>query len=147
MKRFQFRFETVLRMKKIAEEVIQTQLADIKRRVRETIDSLTQCVSNIAYTERAFLSQLQGKVPMFQLSWYISYLGALKQEAVTHENHIRYLENEADKVRESLVKASQEKKIFENIKEKDHQKHITLLSREEQKILDEITVTHHNRKK
>lgn len=147
MKRFQFRFESVLGMKKLAEEIIQSQLASIQIQVRETERLKEECLENIADTQQMLLTELKNKIPMYQLNTYVNYLGALRQAVSNHGNHIKDLEEEIIVTRERLIQATQDKKIFENLKNREHQKYLSWISREDQKFLDEITVTHHNRKK
>ena len=147
MKRFQFRFETVLGVKKLNEEVIQSQLADLETQVKQTVTAKEKCIDTIHGTQQALLFEMQKKMPMNQLSIYLNYISALRHTALMHEAKINRLETEVDSTRDRLIQATQEKKVFENLKNREHSKHLSHIAREEQKFLDEVTMTHHNRKR
>lgn len=146
MKRFRFRFETVLGVKKLNEEVIQFQLADLETQVKQAVTAKEKCIDTIHGTQQALLFEMQKKIPMNQLSIYLNYISALKHKVLMHETKINRLKTEVDSTRDRLIQATQEKKVFENLKNREHNKYLSHIVREEQKFLDEVTMTHHNRK-
>lgn len=146
MKRFQFRFETVLGVKKLNEEVVQSQLADLQTQVKQAVIAKEECIETIHGTEQSLLFEMQKKIPMNQLSIYLNYINALKHAVSIQEVKINRLETEVDSTRDRLIQATQEKKVFENLKNREHNKYLSHIAKEEQKFLDEVTMTHHNRK-
>ncbi len=139
-KRFQFRLEQVLNLRKQIEDVKVRELAQAKGRLLQIEEALKEH----AEIEKSFLenySELEknGKFNSDQAIIYCDY----EEWLLRKENEYRRLESEwikeVEKRRQNAVKVSRERQLLDNLKEKQKNTHAREVLSEEQKFLDEVS--------
>ena len=138
MRRFGFRFQRVLDLKKSVEEARKIALGEViavlnreqelLARMRQTRQQYQQAGSN--------LPKARLHPPLLGLN--VSYLLRLEREIGEQLEHIRRVEAMVEDRRRKLVEATRERRVFEILKEKAWDMHQRETKRQERIQLDEI---------
>lgn len=139
-KKFEFRLEQVLGLRKQVEEVRVRELAQAKGRLLEIERSLREH----AQTEAEFLStygefERTGGFHSDQVMAYCEYKDWLSRREKEYRRQEKEWSEEVERRRQKAVKASRDKKLLENLKEKKRKIHAGEVAAEEQRFLDEIS--------
>jgi flagellar FliJ protein len=67
-----------------------------------------------------------------------AYISHLREKAYTQEDVVKQRTKYADKIREELIKAMQEKKILKKLRERQYAEFLKTVSRKEQVAVDEL---------
>lgn len=145
MKKFRFRYESVLKMRMDAEENIKNQLGQLNSQMLKLKDALDQNALRAKSYEHFIQTQLSEGVSGPQLKTF--YTG--KQYYIKQKEFIEYdiqkLEKKIIQTREALKEAVKQRKIMEKLKEKAHQEYLEAMNAAEIKVIEEI-VNYNNSK-
>lgn len=146
MKKFQFKLETVLKVKEKKEEQLKRELMKLQamKIEQEQILKLIEQEKNGAMKDKA--REKGAGTDIMSIVLFEKYLNSLRLQISITEKNIKELENLSDEKRTEVVEASREKKIFEKLKEKHRDIFNKIVENNEQKQLDEIAVSKYNRK-
>lgn len=146
MKKFSFRYESVLKMRMDREERIKNELAKLISRRQDLIEALEvleinsknydhhiQTVLAEGDTQKERQQFVQGK------KYYTNQRNSLKQKIIVVENEIR-------KTQEKLVDAMKDRKVMDKLKEKALQEFIDAINEADAKLIEEV-VNYSNNKK
>jgi flagellar FliJ protein len=145
MKKFKFRFETVLKVKEKKEEQLKREFMQlIALKIRQEnllmeIEKERQEKAKEKFNEKQIGTDIQ------TLIFYEEYTNLLRKQIEETEKRIKELQEKADIKREELIEASKQKKIFERLKQSDFNEFKNLVLKNEQQLLDEIAVNKFNR--
>ncbi len=145
MKKFKFRFDTVLRVKEKKEEQLKREFMQIialkiqQENLLKEIEKEKKNIIKEKYDEKQTGTDIQ------TLIYYEEYCNFLRKEINLTEKKIKELQEKADMKREELIEASKQKKIFERLKQSDFQKFKAIVLKNEQQVLDEAAVNKYNR--
>jgi flagellar FliJ protein len=145
MKKFKFRFETVLKVKEKKEEQLKREFMQlIALKIRQEnllmeIEKEKQEKAKEKFNEKQIGTDIQ------TLIFYEEYTNLLRKQIEETEKRIKELQEKADIKREELIEASKQKKIFERLKQSDFNEFKNLVLKNEQQLLDEIAVNKFNR--
>ena len=139
-KRFQFRLEQVLALRKQVEEVRVRELARAKGRLLEIEEALKEHRTE----EGEFLKtygdiEKQSGFDVDQAMAYCDYRDWLLRRERDYQRQEKEWSEEVERRRQMAVKAAREKKLLENLKERKRRIHSQELLGEEQRFLDEIS--------
>lgn len=144
MKKFQFQFETILRVKVKKEEKLKRELFKLQalqfeqHQILEKIKEEKRKISKDKSNEE--LTDIQSLIYQEQ------YLNFLRKQIDNVNKKIQRLQNQIDDKIEEVIQASKEKKIFERLKTNQLTEYNKSIITNEQKVLDEIAVSKYNRK-
>ena len=139
-KRFQFRLEQVLNLRKQVEEVKVRELAVAKKHLFE----IEQALNRHMEKQEEFLGvcgelEKNGLFTVEQVMTYCEYKESLSKE----EDGFRKRQNdwmlEVERRRREAVKVSRQRQLLENLKDKKKRVHAQEVQNEEQKFLDEVS--------
>lgn len=137
---FDFRLQPVLKYKKLIEEKIMSEFADIKRLLdceKEILKKLERGRMNLVLR---FKKMGESRLSAGDVSVYLSYIKYIKDEENHREEIICKVEKELEEKRTELVGASRKRRILEIIREKMLKEYrLSLISRE-QKEMDEAGI-------
>lgn len=146
MKKFSFRYESVLKMRMDREERIKNELAKLISRRQDLIEALElleinasnydlhiQTVLAEGDTQKERQQFVQGK------KYYTNQRNSFKQKLAVVENEIR-------KTQEKLVEAMKDRKVMDKLKEKAFQEFIDAINEADAKLIEEV-VNYSNNKK
>lgn len=146
MKKFVFRLETVLDLRKRKEEEVQQKLSkilDMERIVREELDSIRQ--KQFSYRQK--IEKLKSNIGKINdLLTYQCYVDSLQNQIEELEKRLYEIGQLVMQVRQELAEAAKERKIIEKMKEKDLEEYMFMVRNKEISQLDEIGVIREARK-
>lgn len=134
MKKFQFRLEPVLKIRKHKEREWELKLAEITSRclsLRIQIEARKEAIRDSFHT--------QGPLDIVLLSAGEAYRGRLSREIGIISEELELLEEEREKVRVAYSKASMDRKVLDKLSERKSREYYTEQFREEIKNLDDLT--------
>ena len=139
-KRFQFRLEQVLALRKQVEEVRVRELARAKGRLLEIENALKEHAAEVSDFLKTYgeFEQL-GSFEADQAMTYYDYREWLLRREKEYRRQEKEWSVEVERRRQAAVKASRDKKLLENLKERKKRIHSQEVLGEEQRFLDEIS--------
>ena len=140
MKRYKFRFESVLKSKKVIVDDLASKTARAQRILaleRKKLSDLrrreTQCVNEMARLQVGSVNA--GEVQ--RCHRYLQQLGgAIKEQ----DKLVKEISVRMEMLRNMLIEAEKERKILEKLDEKDKETFLLNLSKKEQELLDEVGI-------
>ncbi|MFH0764840.1 MAG: flagellar export protein FliJ [Calditrichota bacterium] len=149
MKRFSFRLDRVLDVRRRQEEQAQQVLAEARRERNQSQDRLDECEQALEENTAQFQTQVQNGFSAQEALLHSNFCDRLRTEAWAEQEVLAECENQVEARREELVTALQKKKILETLREHKRSEHLTITRREEQKELDDQASrqNHRERKK
>jgi flagellar protein FliJ len=139
-KRFQFRLEQVLNLRKQVEEVKARELAVAKIHLLEVEQILNKHVEmqdefiNV-YSEL----QKEGFFTAEQVTAYCNYKESLSKKEKEYRERQSDWMLEVERRRREVVKVSKQRQLLENLKDKKKRIHTLEVQNDEQKFLDEVS--------
>jgi len=135
--RFTFRLETVYRWKQWQEEAARDQWVQAHRRLNQARAELLLLESEPgALGERLPGGVIDGSA----LQAWAQYAARTREEAARQQEEVSRAESVAEEARDRLVHASQERRLFERLREKAWMRYIRERERQEQREQDELAV-------
>lgn len=134
--RFQFRLQTLLRLREAARDERREQLAEVMRIDDALRKQLTE-LEGLQTEARALQRLGVGRVDVDRLLEAQRYEAVVALEILHVERQRVTVAEEMNKRREALVEADREFKVLEKLREKRLQEHGAEVLAEEMKVLDE----------
>jgi len=132
-----FRFEPILKYRTFLEEMMKSELAEIAEILRLEENKLF-ALEEIWRSAVEELKERQARqVPPYELFMYHTYISQLSLDIESQRKRVAEVQKIYHTKRESLIGASQEKKIVERLKERDSLEKFEEESRAEKKVMDE----------
>ena len=139
MKKFKFRLEPVLKLKRQAEEnkkrVVGQLTAEINNLQQQALDT-NQLIIEQGNVLKQKLSG--GVVDTGWISYYQGYVTDMRREIARKIQEVTEIQKKLHYARIELANAAKETKMLEKLKEKQHKEYIEAIELREKKELDEI---------
>ncbi len=146
-KKFKFRFEPMLNVRRHKEKERQKEHAEAVEKVVRQKEQLDR-IDNMRLTAlKQQRNHLSGSISVAEALVYSRYLMKLRRERLGGAELLHGLQLKAEERRVKLVEAAKERKIFQTLKETWQFKHMQELEKAEQKELDEIGANTDRRRK
>ena len=135
---FIFRLQTLLNVKIQLENNIKNELGVAIKRLEEekeilyTMEKQKESIE-LEFNEKASFGTKAGELFLFS-----TFIEKITTDIKNQKNIIKNSEDNVDKVRERLVKAVQERKVIEKLREKEYVKYTKEQLKKEQKLNDEL---------
>jgi flagellar export protein FliJ len=136
MRRFRFKLEKVLELRRYAEQEWELKLAEVTGRVVAAEQEITQWARRRHDTKR--FEAGAGTVDMLLLRSREDYVNRIDQRVLELQHQIVALETERSKVRGGYVEASRKRKALTRLEERQAAEYYRDALREEGRVLDEI---------
>ena len=138
-KTFKFKLESVLEHKKKIEEEEQRELARLKEILRQAQERLEDLkMTKVQEMKELVEKSSQGLLNVAEIQMYHSHLKRLDKEIASQEIAVQRAAVNVEEQRQKLIRASQEKKTYEKLKEKHKTVFELALEEEERKFIDEL---------
>ncbi len=139
-RRFQFRLEQVLNLRKQVEETKTRDLAVAKTRLLQAEKALNDHLEK----EKEFLEaygdlEKGGTFTADRALNYSEYKVVLEKQEQGHRDRQNDWMLEVERRRREVVKATRQRQLLDNLKEKKQRVHAQEVASEEQKFLDEVS--------
>lgn len=138
---YQFKLESLLKIRHFEEERLQKEFADAKLSVDVALNKLTELFdlqkkSEVDFHQMQMVSTTGPESIMFR-----TFLNGIS----THIEHQKGLIDQAETVcnqkREALMEAIKKRKVIEKLKEKGNDAHLEKMKQEETKFIDEMAIS------
>lgn len=138
MKKFKYRLESLLGIKKHIEKEKQKAHAYAMNQVQEQLDALDSIDLTRANTLIDQRSVMSGRISLARALVYSRYIMKLKKDRLTGDGLLSAYEEAAEKKRIELVEASRERQTYDKLKDKLKERYLKEMVHEERKQSDEI---------
>ena len=136
MRRFAFKLEQVLELRRYVEREWEIKLAQATSRIVEAQREISRWGSQ--RTSTAAIQTGAGQVDMETLRSREDYLTLIDQRVMELQNRMVTLEKERDSVREGYLEASRKRKALTKLKERREREYYKDALRDEGRTIDEI---------
>lgn len=140
MKRFRYRMESLLKIKRHRERERQKEHAEALQKVFDQQEQLRRIDDSRSTMLDRQRDRQVGNLSLTYLQLCSRYLVKLKRDTLVGRETLRAYEVEAEKRRQRLVKASQERQMYEKLKERQKERFYKDADRRENKENDEIAL-------
>ena len=136
MKRFSFKLEKVLELRRYEERKWELKLGEVTGRCTAINHRIRECAEERA---RAFSGRsLAGGAGMADFRIADTYAVRLEQEKQRLSGELEECEREREEIRKKFVEASRKRKIIEKLRERQEQQYYHEQRKAEQKEIDDI---------
>jgi flagellar FliJ protein len=146
MKRFNFRLKKVLKHREIVENLKKEKLGKAKSELNRERDLLRKMEDQRRRTREELKERRSDRISLPEALIYEAYLERMDEEVNLQTTKAAQLSQKVKKTRKDLLRASQEKRIVEKLRERRQVEYTNELRRFEQGISDEASVNQFNRK-
>ena len=147
MARFRFKFDVVLRHRRIIEDEAQRELAKLLRQRMIMADQIRQMQDTITESRQALATGLTGRVDMTQVSSFASFSLQARARAQGLVERLSGLERLINGARQKLIAAARRRKAMELLFDRQREQWATEQNRREDAALDEMSVQSHAQKR
>lgn len=137
---FEFKLEALRRYRRFKEEMLQKELAQMQRHRDREIALLAEMIDKRTMAEQDMIGQQEKRTHGPRMALYEMYLNRLTEDIKKRRQSVREAEVLCSEKLSALLKAVQERKSIEKLKEKGLKAYIENLNRNEQKFLNEIAI-------
>lgn len=139
-KRFIFRYETLLKIRRQREDQHKRIVAERVRQIVAARERLSALKGQITGEEAAIRAgQEPGTVDMQQIMRHRHWLGHLHRNVLETEGAIRLLEGRLAQERAALAEVVKQRKILDKLKERRLERHLQEEQRRETNAADDLT--------
>jgi flagellar FliJ protein len=135
---FKFRLQSLLRLKEQLEKSARNELGIAIRKLEEEKAKLRAIEDNIDLTMGDFRKACQGIIQPDKIKELKAFLEYLYTERDRQEVNVKKQQENVDKIREKLVEIMKERKVLENLREKEYQLFLKEEEKKEQQRVDEL---------
>jgi len=136
MRRFSFKLEKVLELRRYAEQEWELKLAEVTGRVVAVEQEIVDLAKRRHATERFHAAV--GTLDMMLIRGREDYVNRIDQRVLALQARLVALEAERNKVRAGYVEASRKRKALTRLKERQSSEYYRAALRAEGRVLDEI---------
>lgn len=146
MKKFRFKLETVLDVRKREEDAVVRELAEAQSRLAAVMDSLALCESRIAGQYEEIKKIFCGRAHIDTILNLQNYLKTLNREKAALIEKAGNIEEEILGIKQRLQEAMKKRKILEKLKENEYEKYRVEFNRQDDMLMDELNDNKQNRR-
>lgn len=141
---FKYQFETILNLKARMEDMKKGELKLALDRLEKEKAKLIELNKDKEIQYEVVKEKQKGKFTSEDLKLFNNYIDALNKKINYQETIVVKEEKKVNKVREDLIKASKEKRMFEKLKEKKLEEYMQEYYAGEQQVVDNIVSFKYN---
>ncbi|HHY90642.1 MAG TPA: flagellar export protein FliJ [Clostridiales bacterium] len=146
MSKFHFRYQNLLEVKARYEDSKKIELSEAKRRLENEKEKLADFKLDKENNEQYMCEKIQEGTNIAHLKIFHSYVNYLNQKINEQRITVEQCSQEVARTRKELLIASQDKKVFEKLKEKE-MKLFKLAEKKAEDLLVDQLVTYKNFKR
>lgn len=141
---FKYQFETILNLKIRIEDMKKGELKLALEKLEKEKEKLNKLEKEKEEQYEIFKEKQKGKFTAEDLKLFNNYINSLNKKIYYQATMVAKEEKNVNKVREELIKASKEKKMFEKLKEKKLEEYMQEYYAQEQQVVDNIVSFKYN---
>ncbi|MDA0745088.1 MAG: flagellar export protein FliJ [bacterium] len=136
-KRFKWRLDPVKKIKERQEDQEREALASARNALAQEESRLADLKKQRIDFAEQLRQQQSGRLNLSELARLQAYLNSLDKKIKHQATQVKTVQETANQQQETLLKAMQDRKALENLRERDHQKFRKTEKRREQATTDE----------
>ena len=141
---FKYQFETILNLKARMEDMKKGELKLAIDKLEKEKEKLDQLIKDKEMQYEIVKEKQKVKFTAEDLRTFNNYINALNKKIDYQTNIVEKEEKKVDKIREELIKASKEKRMFEKLKEKKLEEYMKEYYAGEQQVVDNLVSFKYN---
>lgn len=141
MQRFNFRLQRVLDIKRIYQELREGELRDAQQKLMQEKSNLA-VLEEETYRQQINVRELAAGTPAL-FSLFSNYFTLLFRVKDIQKDRIKKANKEVQARMATLMNAYKEKRVIENLKDRNWYEYLHEVDKEEQSVTDEISGAHH----
>ena len=145
MKKYKYRFQSLLRIRELQEEMAVREFREAVRLYAEAVEALDGLRGEKTGLLDEMLHQRSSGTDLKIQQLYLDYLKALDGRIDDQRAEVDRCNQTVEERREELIESMRERKTLESLHVKDHERYLVDLRRWEQSILDELALLRHGR--
>ncbi len=138
MHKFAFRLESVLKLKTQMEDNAKNNLAHATKELENQKGYLEELKNENDASINSLTEEVDEGIPVYRVRLYNNYLSLMKEKIVNQKENVNIAEHNVDTNREVLIKAMQERKVLEKLKDKKFDEYVKEQNKAEQLGIDEL---------
>lgn len=138
MAKFKFRLQTLLNLKEQLEKNAKNELGAAIKKLEEEKSRLRQIDNEIDLCSAEFRDACKGSIVPEKIKEIKRYLEYLDKKRKNQVLAVKREQENVDKIREKLVEIMKERKVLENLKDKDFQEFLAEEDKKERQLVDEL---------
>jgi len=138
MAKFQFKMDTVLRLRENLEEQKKNEFGRAIAELDRQKEKLNALIKERERMIQEFHEAVKNRIDSRKSDRYNKYIKLLDKKIEDQLIAVKKCEKIVDECRQELIDATKEKKKLEKLKEKQFQQYLIEEKREEQKVTDEL---------
>ena len=140
MKKFQFRFEAVLKVRKIKQDEALRAVAFHEKVYRQEIEKKATLLTelDLAYKRIESFSEKSSQISIYQSEQ--DFIEGTKQRIIQADHAILKARRNLDKVLRLFTAARAQSQVMETLKDNAHKEYRKDIERREQKLMDDLTL-------
>lgn len=146
MKPFEFKLQTSLCLKQKEEDRVKEELQIISSRYQEETRHLMLLAEQSVQLEDRLRKSQEAMVDVVETRLCLDYLPVMRGRIEGQQELVNLARAEMESIRQKLVEIMRKRKVLEKLKERHYTQYQLELTREEQKIIDEMATNGYNRK-
>lgn len=145
-RKFRFRLQTVLELKQKIEDEEKKKLAELLK-VQAEEERKLKYLQDLEVQKRYELKEKQkeGGIDVEELKLYSYLLKKMANDIVNQKLRLQEIYIRVEEQREILLEATKEKKTYEKLKERHHERFVQEEEEEERKLIDELSTIRYAR--
>lgn len=140
MKDFQFRLDTVLRVKGQVLNNLRNEYSEVTRAVAKKKQDIEEPDKQFDRMNFSFREKKEKGITALEASLYGEYMKNIHSQKNTELNNLEVLKMEEERKREAVVEAKIDKSTIDKLREKKYSEYKNALRKEEERIIDELIV-------
>lgn len=140
MKDFQFRLDTVLRVKGQVLNNLRNEYSEVTRAVAKKKQDIEELDKQFDRMNFSFREKKEKGITALEASLYGEYMKNIHSQKNTELNNLEVLKMEEERKREAVVEAKIDKSTIDKLREKKYSEYKNALRKEEERIIDELIV-------
>lgn len=138
MAAYKFTLQKLLDFRTNMEEEKKNQLSLALKRLEQEKDRLSELKARQRELDKALKEKTSQGIAVNELKLLMNYIDYYKRGIKEQKTRIKMAEDYASACREELIKATQEKKMIEKLKEIDYKKYLYEEQKKEEKFIDDL---------
>lgn len=138
MAKFIFKLQSILNLRQQMEDSAKNELAKARKKLEREKRILKGLEDNEYNSMKEIANRSVRGIRVDEIKKMNLYLSSLRIQIGIQKENVNCARGNVDKVREELVKRVQEREMLDKLKERKYEEYFIELSRQEQKLNDEI---------
>jgi flagellar protein FliJ len=147
MKRFTFKLDTMLELRKQEEEKVKLELAEKNREIIALQEELNLAYLSLKELQASEKERRSGSEPVMEMRYGVAYRYKLKNDILTTGRSIDDLRAESNTIQKRLMEAIKRRRALEVIRDRRYSAWKKNYLREEQKFIDDVAQQKYSRTK